>query len=155
TSERAFILLLPTGYYLLGGAFAVAASFLILLAMPGERLKRWCDARVNLMQVRVPGETTISLLSFAVLVLLILAGYLGSRDPLDNPLPLTVWTIWWIGVTLAHALFGNLWRYLNPWVGPFRLLGLRKAALPYRLGYWPAIVGLLAFAWFELIHPAP
>jgi len=155
TSERAFILLLPTGYYLLGGALAVAASFLILLAVPGDRLKRWCDARVNLMQVRVPGETTISLLSFAVLVLLILAGYLGSRDPLDNPLPLTVWTIWWVGVTLAHALLGNLWRYLNPWVGPFRLLGLRRAALPYRLGYWPAIVGLLAFAWFELIHPAP
>src|ERR1700752_516990 len=56
TSERAFILLLPTGYYRLGGALAVAASFLILLAVPGDRLKRWCDARVNLMQVRVPAE---------------------------------------------------------------------------------------------------
>jgi hypothetical protein len=155
TSERAFILLLPTGYYLLGGALAVAASFLILLAVPGDRLKPWCDARLTLAQIRVPGETATSLLSFAVLTLLILGGYLGSRDPLENPLPLMVWTIWWIGVTLAHALLGNLWRYLNPWVGPFRLLGLRWAPLPYRLGYWPAIVGLLAFAWFELIYPAP
>ena len=46
TSERAFILLLPTGYYLLGGALAVAASFLILLALPAERVKRWCEARL-------------------------------------------------------------------------------------------------------------
>lgn len=155
TSERAFILLLPTGYYLLGGALAVAASFLILLALPPERMKRWCAARWVLAQTKAPSETWTSLASFAVLIVLLLAGYLGSRDPLDNPLPLTVWTLWWIGLTLAHALFGSLWRYLNPWVGPFRLLGLRRAPLPYRLGFWPAILGLLAFAWFELIYPAP
>jgi hypothetical protein len=155
TSERAFILLLPTGYYLLGGALAVAASFLILLALPAERVKRWCEARLALAQIAAPSDTWISLASFAVLVVLILAGYLGSRDPLDNPLPLTVWTLWWIGLTIAHALFGNLWRYLNPWVGPFRLLRLRRAPLPYHLGFWPAILGLLGFAWFELIYPAP
>lgn len=155
TSERAFILLLPTGHYLIGGALAVAASFAILLALPAERVKRWCAAQLALARVKVPSETWVSLGSFAVLVVLILAGFFGSRDPLDNPLPLTVWTLWWIGLTLAHALFGNLWRYLNPWVGPFRLLGLRKTLLPYRLGYWPAITGLLAFAWFELISLAP
>jgi len=155
TSERAFILLLPTGYYLLGGALAVAASFVILLALPAKRVRRWCAARLDLAQIRAPSETWVSLASFAVLVVLTLAGYFGSRDPLDNPLPLTVWTLWWIGLTLAHALFGNLWRYLNPWVGPFRLLGLRRAPLPYRLGYWPAILFLLGFAWFELIYPAP
>ncbi|HEX6121206.1 MAG TPA: hypothetical protein VFZ03_17295, partial [Dongiaceae bacterium] len=74
-------------------------------------------------------------------------------------LPLTVWTIWWVGVTLAHALFGNLWRYLNPWIGPYRILkhafGVRRAPFAYGFGYWPAVIGLLAFAWFELIHPAP
>lgn len=155
TSERAFVLLLPTGQYLIGGALAVAASFVILLALPAERVKRWCMARLVLAQVKAPSETWTSLVSFAILVVLIIAGFLGSRDPLDNPLPLTVWTLWWIGLTFAQALFGNLWRYLNPWVGPLRLLGLRKALLPYRLGYWPAIVGLLAFAWFELIYPAP
>jgi hypothetical protein len=157
TSERGFILLLPTGYYLLGGALAVAASFVVLLAAPAERLRRWCDARLVLAQVTAPSETAISLASFAVLALLIAAGYFGSRDPLANPLPLTVWTIWWVGLTLAHALFGNLWRYLNPWIGPFRLLhgARRNAPLAYRLGYWPAVIGMLAFAWFELIHPAP
>lgn len=155
TTERAFILLLPTGYYMLGGALAVAASFLVLLGLPADRLKRWSDTRLNLGQVRPPAEIYVSLASFAVLVLLILASHFGSRDPLANPLPLTVWTIWWIGLTLAHAVFGNLWRYLNPWVGAFRLLGLRRAPLRYRLGYWPAIIGMLAFAWFELVYPGP
>jgi hypothetical protein len=155
TSERGFILLLPTGYYLLGGALAVAASFVILLAIPAERLKRWTDARLNLGTVRIPRETWFSLASCVLLVLLILASFLGSRDPLSNPLPLTIWTVWWVGVTLAHALFGNLWRYLNPWSGPFRLLRSRKTRLLYRLGYWPAVLGLFAFAWFELIYPAP
>src|SRR5690349_16428919 len=155
TNERAFILLLPTGYYLLGGALAVAASFLILLAIPTDWMKRWSDARLLLARVRAPSETAVTLISFAILVLLIIAGYFGSRDPLENPLPLTVWTIWWVGLTLAQALFGNLWRYLNPWVGLFRLLGPRRAPLRYRLGYWPAILGLLAFAWFELAYPAP
>src|SRR5688572_13265995 len=159
TSERAFILLLPTGYYLLGGALAVAASFLILLALPAERVKRWCETWLVLVHFKAPSETWISLASFAALVVLLLAGYFGSRDPLDNPLPLTVWTLWWIGLTIAHAVFGNLWRYLNPWVGPFRLLraltGLPDAPLPYRFGYWPAIIGFLAFAWFELIYPGP
>jgi hypothetical protein len=155
TSERGFILLLPTGYYLLGGGLAVAASFVILLAIPAEHLRRWADARLNLGTVRVLRETWFSLASFALLALLVLAGFFGSRDPLANPLPLTIWTVWWVGVTLAHALFGNLWRYLNPWSGPFRLLRLRKTPLPYRLGYWPAVLGLFAFAWFELIYPAP
>jgi hypothetical protein len=159
TSERGFILLLPTGYYLLGGALAVAASFLILLAIPANRLRRCFDARLKLAQMPVAAETWISLASFGVLGLLILTGYLGSRDPLDNPLPLIVWTIWWIGLTLAHALFGNLWRALNPWAGPYRvmrrLLGWHTAPLPYRLGYWPALIGLFAFARFELVYPAP
>lgn len=155
TSERGFILLLPTGHYLIGGALAVAASFAILLVLPAERVQRWCAARLVLTHIKAPSETWISLASFIVLVVLVVAGYLGSRDPLSNPLPLTVWTLWWIGLTLAQALFGNLWRYLNPWVGPFRLLGLRQPLLPYRLGYWPAIIGMLAFAWFELISLAP
>jgi hypothetical protein len=155
TTERAFILLLPTGYYLMGGALVVAASFLILLAIPADRLWRWFDSRLTLGRIRVPSDTMVSLASFAVLILLISAGYLGSRDPLENPLPLMVWTIWWIGLTLAHAVFGNLWRGLNPWIGPFRLLGPRRAPLPYRLGYWPAVAGMLAFAWFELVYPGP
>ena len=62
-----------------------------------------------------------SLLSLAAIVLLVTAGRIGSRDPLANPLPLFVWTIWWIGFTYLHAVLGNLWAHVNPWIGLYRL----------------------------------
>ena len=61
---------------------------------------------------------------------LVAAGFAGSRDPLSNPLPTVVWTLWWVGLTFLHVAFGNLWAVLNPWTGPYRLLtalpGLRR-----------------------------
>lgn len=160
TAERAFVLLLPTGYYLIGGALAVAASFVVLMFVPAALVERAVAARLTLMHIRLPRETASSLLAFALLVVLVAAGFYGSRDPLANPLPLTVWTLWWVGVTLLHALCGNLWRWFNPWIGPFRLLRRDTKAgglvsYPPWLGYWPAIAAFLAFAWFELVHPAP
>ena len=159
TSERAFILLLPTGYYLAGGAVAVAASFLLLFAIPVDRLRRWADCRWSIGTMRVPSETWTSLASFTALTVLIVAGFLGSRDPLSNPLPLAIWTLWWIGLTIAQAVFGDIWRFLNPWVGPYRLLTGTSRRPPFTypdwLGYWPAIAGFAAFAWLELIYPTP
>lgn len=161
TSERAFILLLPTGYYLAGGALAVAASFLILMFVPAAVAERVAMARIVLLRIRLRAETRPSLLSFALLAVLIVAGFTGSRDPLANPLPLTVWTLWWVGITLLHAVFGNLWHWLNPWTGPFQLtrraLEMRDGWLAYPnwLGHWPAILTFLVFAWFELVYPAP
>lgn len=163
TSERGIVLLLPTGHYIVGGTLAVAASFLVLTFVPGGVVRRIARARVDLCAMpRIP-TTATSGIAAALLVVLLAAGLFGSRDPLRNPLPLTVWTLWWVGLTLAQALFGNLWSALNPWTGPYRLLrGLAGAdrdrvplAYPARLGYWPAIVGFLGFAWFELVDPAP
>ena len=102
----------------------------------------------------------VSLLAFAVLGVLIAAGFFGSRDPLSNPLPLVVWTLLWVGLTLVQGILGNLWSWINPWFGPSWIaqrLGLppRLLRLPERIGYWPAVVQFAGFAWFELIDPAP
>lgn len=48
-----------------------------------------------------------------------------------------VWTLWWVGLTLAQAALADLWAYLNPWAGPYRLL----ARLARRAGMGPAVVG--------------
>lgn len=159
TSESGFVLLLPTGHYIAGGTLAVAASFLLLLFVPDGAVRRIARGRLDLCALpRIPATATSTVVA-ALLVLLLLAGLYGSRDPLRNPLPLTVWTLWWGGFTLAQALFGNLWSVLNPWIGPHRLLGggRRKGMLAYPawLGYWPAVLGFLGFAWFELVDPAP
>lgn len=165
SAERGIVLLLPTGHYIVGGVLAVAASFLVLLLLPAETIRRVARWRIALWPVpRVPA-TALSALTFLFLLLLLIAGVTGSRDPLANPLPLAVWTLWWVGLTLAQALLGDLWSMLNPWIAPYRLLrrldgrsattGTPLIAYPAWLGYWPAVLGLLSFAWFELIDPAP
>jgi hypothetical protein len=163
-SDRGHVLLLPTGHYIVGGALAVAASFLVLLAVKPERLQRLTAWRLT---IGTSGQTlrlALSLASFASLAVLVAAGFLGSRDPLSNPLPLTVWTLVWVGLTLLQGVAGNLWHWIDPWYGPWRIVSAVLARpvsqpppprLPQWLGMWPAVLLLVAFAWFELIYPAP
>ncbi|TGQ74269.1 hypothetical protein EN829_008300 [Mesorhizobium sp. M00.F.Ca.ET.186.01.1.1] len=161
-SDRGHVLLLPTGYYLIGGAFAVAVSFLVLALLPADRLDRFWRRRLPLFSFNDGARTIVSLSSFAGFAILIAAGLLGSRDPLSNPLPLVIWTLLWAVVTLLQGMFGDLWSWLNPWYGPWRLLsrliGMSEEAstrLPRWLGCWPAVALFFAFAWFELVDPAP
>ncbi len=162
-SDRGFVLLLPTGHYLAGGAVAVAASFAVLALMPGTAIGAIAHARLPLMRGEPRGRQATSLLSFIVFAVLVLAGWLGSRDPLSNPLPLVVWTLMWVGLTLVQGLVGNLWRWIDPWYGPWRLMrrlagdrsGRPMLRLPSWIGYWPAFALFFGFAWFELIDPAP
>jgi hypothetical protein len=109
--------------------------------------------------------TAASLLVLAAVSVLVVAGVVGSRDPLANPLPLFVWAVWWVGVTYMHAVLGDLWSHVNPWIGLHRLLTARgplaawgsrpPLAYPAAAASWPAVAGLAAFTWFELIYPAP
>jgi hypothetical protein len=163
-AERGFVLLLPTGYYLVGGAAAVAASFLLVSFVPPATIDRLARARLRLGTLPSLSPVPFSLAAFLLLGLLVLAGLHGSRDPLANPLPLTIWTVWWVGITLLHAVVGDLWAFINPWTGPYRLLdrlvgGRLGRALPLAypawLGYWPAVGFFFGFAWLELVHPAP
>ncbi|KRA00052.1 hypothetical protein ASD64_00225 [Mesorhizobium sp. Root157] len=160
-SDRGHVLLLPTGYYAVGGAFAVGASFLVLALLPPDLLERLWRKRLTLFHWSDGLRPLVSLFCFICFAGLIAAGLFGSRDPLSNPLPLSIWTLMWVGLTLLHGLFGNLWSWLNPWYGPYRL-AMRltggsdgKTQLPHRLGCWPAVALLFTFAWFELVDPAP
>lgn len=176
-SERGHVLLLPTGYYIVGAVLAVFASFLVLAVLPPKTIVSAWSRRLCLGPVPDFRAVT-SVLSFVVLAILLAAGVWGSRDPLANPLPLVVWTLLWVGVTLVQGSMGDLWSWINPWYGPYRLVmrcvgfvthRRKRSTLPlsvlpdatrrnpiYRhLAYTPALVGFFAFAWFELIYPAP
>lgn len=165
TSERAFLMLMPTKLYMFGGALVVAFSFVAMALVPMANLRAIETARWRLGRLPPWRGEGWSLVTLAVVISLVVAGHVGSRDPLANPLPLMVWSIWWVGFTPLHAIFGNLWHGLNPWRGVYRLLtnvprfrGWREAPpfdYPSWLGYWPAVILFFAFAWFELIHPSP
>lgn len=160
-SDRGFVMLLPTGHYIAGGAVAVAASFLALVLLPPAAVERLAKRRLTVSEDwRPAGRTFVSLFAFATLLVLLCAGWWGSRDPLSNPLPLALWTLVWVGVTLVQGVLGNVWAWINPWYGPCRLLRGRGVdaqllTLPSAVGYWPALLLFFGFAWFELIDPAP
>ncbi|TMJ35821.1 MAG: hypothetical protein E6G87_11645, partial [Alphaproteobacteria bacterium] len=91
-----------------------------------------------------------------MLVLLLWVGYAGKPDPLSNPLPLFVWTLWWMGFTLLVVVAGNVWSMVNPWIGLYELIQWRAPLrYPEYLGYLPASLLFFGFAWFELIYPTP
>ncbi|HEX2299796.1 MAG TPA: hypothetical protein VHH34_14990, partial [Pseudonocardiaceae bacterium] len=78
-----------------------------------------------------------------------------------NPLPHTVYVLFWVGIVPLSLLLGPVWRLVNP----LRTLHLLLAAitripadrglrpLPDGLGYWPAALSLLSFVWLELAAP--
>lgn len=155
-SERAVILTLPTRGFIWGAGLAVALT--ALLASLGARLPAFTARRLFSRPALLP-EGLASWLSAALLLALIFAGLLGTHDPYENPLPLMIWTVLWVGLTLVQAVFGDLWRGLNPWVGPVRslraLLGRTGGIGLARLGQWPAVPGLLGFAWLEIVALSP
>ena len=150
------ILTLPTGWYMLGAGLAVA-----LTALAGLMARRLPDFRARLLFERpaILPRTASSWIAALAVWALIASGIWGTRDPLTNLLPLTVWTVLWVGLTLACVLFGNLWRDFEPWTGPVRtirrLTGRTAGIGLSRLGHWPAVVGYLGFAWFEIVSLSP
>lgn len=153
--ERMVLLTMPTGHYIAGAALVVGIT-----ALAGALLPRLPQLRAHrILSLGAPQAASGSWLAFATMCMLIAVGWLGPRDPLGNLLPLTVWTLIWVGLTMACMLLGDLWRGIDPWTGPVRaarrLLGLEGSVGLTRLGSWPAGIGLLGFAWFEIVSLAP
>jgi hypothetical protein len=154
--ERMVILTLPTGPAIAGAGAVVALTALIGAA--AGRLPRVGVATLATWRERGAVRVT-SWLSCLVLFGLVAVGFWGIRDPLGNLLPLTVWTVLWVGLTLGCVFFGNLWRVVNPWTAPVvtvrRLLGRTGGIGLSRLGHWPAVAWFFAFAWFEIVSLSP
>jgi hypothetical protein len=156
---RGFVMLLPTGWVIAGGALAVLVSFAAVSLLP--RLAMTAPAPVAPLSPVV--AQVMSVVSAFVLAALIVVGFTGPRDPVENLLPLAVWTLWWVGIVMLHPLFGNLWEALNPFTGPAALLtgrfcqqpGAAPLRYPAWLSYWPAVVIFSGFAWFQLVYAAP
>ncbi len=152
-SERALVLLLPTEIYIRSGVIAVALTVALLFLLPPKLFEN-LFRRVSFAPAPALTVSTLtSVLAALLLAFSIYAGFEGSRDPLANPLPLLIWTVWWILLPVASAVFGNVWHFVNPWSGPYRLLGVQpKLSNPPR---WIAVVLLMLFLVFVVADIAP
>lgn len=159
-AEGGFVLLLPTDLYIAGGVASVAATVLLLAVLPPHAAEAVFRPLPLVRPPRLTLRHATSLLAALLFAFLIWAGRNGPHDPVVNPLPLAVWTVWWIALVSLQGLAGNHWRWTNPWTGPAALLswltGLRAPLrYPRRLGHWPGIATFLAFAGFLLADIAP
>jgi hypothetical protein len=149
-----------------GGAAALVISFVILVAF--WRLPRFEDPDAGqplpgLVQRVVDAPLTrvlLRLLGLAMGAATVLVAVLGPPNPATNPAPTWLYVWFWVGLVPASLLLGPVWRALNPLrtltMVISRVAGDRDAELarplPPGLGYWPAVAGLLAFVWLELVY---
>jgi hypothetical protein len=107
-------------------------------------------------------EVTLGVVGTGLLALVLYAGFAGTEAPTDNLAPNLVFVLFWVGLVPVQLLLGDVFRALNPWRAVGRAAGwasrragiaVRHRPYPERLGYWPAALGIFAFAWLELVEP--
>jgi hypothetical protein len=155
---------LPIPKWLFGWAAAVVlvASFVGLAVLwPKPRLEQLAERRVaGIPRVLDPLAGAIGV---ALFVLLVYAGFAGDQTTTTNLAPTFIFVLFWVGLAILSPLVGDIFKALNPWRAIARAVAWvaakasRKglpAPMPYpeRLGRWPAAIGILAFAWVELVY---
>jgi hypothetical protein len=156
---------LPIPVWLFGWAAAVVliVSFAALAALwPNPRLQREVPRR-RLFRTPVAVDVVAGAAGLFALGVTVYAGLVGVQDALGNLAPTVIYVVFWVGLVVASVLFGDIWRVLSPWRSLARAVswvsrklssGEPPAALEYPawLGRWPAVAGILFFAWVELTY---
>ncbi len=154
---------LPFSLLLIGASVALIVSFIALGALWKQPRLSPEDGRLLPTGLALALDSpvvrgiavSLSLLITAWTLLSLVAG----QDNANNPVPYVVYVWLWVGLAFLSMLFGGIWRLLNPvrWIrrGVLALGRIEEdfTLAEYRLGYWPAAAGLLAFVWLELIAP--
>jgi hypothetical protein len=155
---------IPLSLALAGGAAAVLVSFGALgLLWPRSRLRGDAAGRplpggVQALVDHAVFRLVLRLVVLAVTLLVVAVALTGPPETTSNLAPYAFYITFWVGLVPASLLLGPIWRVVNPLrtihAGLTRLTG--PAPAPDRLaglGYWPAVVALLAFGWLELAYP--
>lgn len=155
----------PLALYLWGAAAVVLLSFLVavlFLGVPRSRERVLTidigDTWFGRVLTSAPVRMTLEGLSLALFLLVIATGAFGHVNTAKNFAPIFVWVIWWVGMAYVAAFLGNLWGLVNPWRILYRRaqrfvdsLARPRFEYPQRLGAWPAVALLFAFAYLEFI----
>lgn len=159
-----YILPIPYWIYVYGCAATLVVTFAVLGVFAGNP----AQARIQhaTKAVHVVPQWVLPVLrvgAVGLLLLTILAGFIGHQDPAYNISLSLFWVIFLLGLAYLVALFGDFYALVNPWKTLIALLermGLdlsrERLRYPAALGYWPAFVFYLALIWIELFFaPLP
>src|SRR5271165_6382901 len=86
-------------------------------------------------------------IGLGLFVVVVYSGFAGAQVTQANFSVTFIYVIFWVGVPVASVLLGDVFRAFSPWRTSGRLL-----CYPRRLGMWPALAGIVGFAWLELIY---
>ncbi|QLH79965.1 hypothetical protein HZS55_09280 [Halosimplex rubrum] len=168
-----------TGGIVVGGSFLFTTLLTDHDAMRGVNWWRLAlPTPAGLRRAVVP---LVRALSVGVLLVVLATGFVGPREGVRNFALLLVWVGWWAGYTATTYLVGDTWSALNPWRAPLAAVRWVRergddggddsgddsggdadrrddslvggASLPTSWGVWPAVAGLLALVWLEVVSP--
>lgn len=157
---------IPAEYAIAGACAALAISFTVLAlawrtprlntGAPAKPVPTWLSTAVDSRWFR----GGVRLWGFAFFAYVAAAAVFG-KDLDTNPIFGVFYVLLWVGLVPMSLAFGPFYKSISPvrsinWAlakvaGTDSERGLRD--YPARLGYWPAALGLFAFAWFELVYP--
>lgn len=156
---------IPRWIFAWAAAAVLIVSFVALATM-------WATPKLQELREntvwRIPGATFFEvvggIIGIAVFVFVVYAGLAGTQTADANLAPTFIYYVFWVGVPFASAIFGDVFQLFNPWRalargvaaiagGVARGEGAEPLAYPRWLGRWPAAIGILGFAWVELVLP--
>src|SRR4051812_8053295 len=154
---------IPAWLFTWGAALVLVASFVGLAAL-------WAEPRLQVVRerrvLRLPAvlEVLAGAVGIAVFAGVIYAGFAGVQGATANIEPTVIYVLFWVGIPVVSAVVGDVFRAFNPWLAVGRATGwvTQRVAgedggiepLPYPawLGRWPVVLGVLIFAWVELVY---
>jgi hypothetical protein len=154
---------IPRWLFAWAASVVLVVSFVALATLwPRPRLERVTERPVW----RAPAvlEVLCGALGVGAFVVTVWAGFAGTQSATANLTPTVVYVVFWVGIPFTTLLLGDVFAAFNPWravargvawaYGRLRGGGEAPAALAYPrwLGRWPAALGILAFAWVELVY---
>ena len=154
---------IPRWLFAWAAAVVLVVSFVALAVLwPRPRLEGARERRV--LTVPAVLEVLCGALGVAAFVVVVWAGYAGTQSATANLAPTVIYVIFWVAIPFATVLLGDVFAAFNPWRATARGAAWVYArarrggeppapmAYPVWLGRWPAALGILAFAWVELVY---
>jgi hypothetical protein len=161
---------IPAWLFAWGASLVLIVSFAALAVgwtAPRLERERWrpLPEWISRAVVNPVVETAAAAVGVGLLAVVVWSGLSGTEQPNANFSITFAFVTFWLGAVLLSVLFGDVFRAFNPWRAIARVAGAaynvvlrrpRPAPLPYPewLGRWPAVAGIVAFLWLELVFPA-
>jgi hypothetical protein len=158
----------PQWLFAYGAAVVLVVSFVALAALwrqpvlEGRRRGTPLPRGLQRFLLSPALRIVLGAASIALFLVVTAAALFGSRATSLNLAPTFVYVLFWLGLVPLSVVLGNVWAVLSPWKaavdGAVALAGGEAEparTYPERLGRWPAVALLFAFAALELAYAHP